>query len=285
MVEDCLHSLLTQSAQPDEYEVIVIDDGSTDGTAEAVESARSIGLESVRYIRQDHAGLSAARNRAVDEARTDLICFIDDDALASNVWVEEIAAGARRHPDVDCFVGPVILRLEGRPPRNCGCAYSASQFDAGEEERESPKIMGGNMFIRRRAFECVGPFNPTLVWRGDEDEWFRRVKTSGGTAVYLPKAAIWHRRTERELRPWTLLKTKFGWGVAQVQYKRAAGVRFSYLDELRGIIRSLLHAVRRGCFGGIVSATVHLGAIWTSSASRRRGHKRARVEKTQVESS
>jgi glucosyl-dolichyl phosphate glucuronosyltransferase len=262
---DCLNSLRSQDLPGECYEILVVDDGSTDETPTLVAKA-SQGSQNprIRYLRQEQKGLSAARNHAVREAGGDLICFIDDDAVAEKHWLPAVDAGTSRYPETDCFVGRIFLSLEGKAPRSCGREYFAGYFDAGDLEHESTKLMGGNMFLRRRIFDRVGLFDETLVWRGDEDEWFGRVRSLGGTAMYLPDATIWHRRLAHELRLSHLLKTKFGWGVAQVQYKRAAGLPFSYTKELWGMAFALLHVLRRGCLAGLMTVATHAGAFWAA---------------------
>src|SRR5207302_8553690 len=118
------------------FEIIVVDDGSVDETKAVVEKAIAASPEhQIKYVYREHGGLSASRNDAIHAARSDLICFIDDDAVASPDCVREIVAGTGRYPDIDCFVGRIYLRLEGPAPRTCGQEFQAWYLDAGDEER------------------------------------------------------------------------------------------------------------------------------------------------------
>src|SRR5262245_26539888 len=92
----CLESVLASaqaSAWPVEMEIVVVDDGSEDGTAEAVQAfAAKERRAAVRLIRQPGLGLSAARNTGVAHARGELLAFIDDDCIAGRTYVPELIA-------------------------------------------------------------------------------------------------------------------------------------------------------------------------------------------------
>lgn len=269
-IDACLSSLLEQDHPRDDYEVVVVDDGSTDGTAQiARRRARDEGPR-VRVLTQAHEGLSAARNRAVADSDGHLICFLDDDAIASPGWVAAMASAAQRHPGVDCFGGRLLLRLEGRPPRTCGRESLGAALDMGAEEQPVERVKGSNMAIRRSAFERIGPFNPALVWRGDEDNWTHRLHGAGGRAMYVPDALVWHRRLASDLRLRSLLRARFGWGVGQVQYKRETGIAFRPRPELRELRRELAHAVRDRCTGGLLQAAIKAGALWAAATGELR---------------
>ncbi|MGH2760941.1 MAG: glycosyltransferase [Vicinamibacterales bacterium] len=261
-LHQCLTSLVAQDFPKDAFEVIVIDDESADRTTEIAKSFESKGPPSVRYMRQPYGGLSVGRNRAVTEGFGDLICFIDDDAEASPGWITAMVDAARRHPDVECFGGRLLLRLEGRAPRTCGKESLAATLDLGDDEQLITEIKGSNMAMLRSGFERIGLFNPALVWRGDEENWMHRLREQGGRALYVPQALVWHRRLPSDLRMTRLLKTRFGWGVGQVQFKRETGEPFEPRVEWRALRRWLTHAIRDRCTGGLLQASVKLGALW-----------------------
>src|SRR5947209_3163645 len=121
LLRDAVASLISQDYPNERYEIIVVDDGSTDGTpAVAHVYAETDFLPRVQYVRQTHAGLNAARNAGIAAAKGDLICFVDDDVEAPRVWLRAIVQGAARHPYAGCLGGPIHLRIEGRQPRLCG---------------------------------------------------------------------------------------------------------------------------------------------------------------------
>lgn len=259
---DCLESLLAQGYPKDRFEVIVVDDESNDGTAAVAQRFTGDGLPTIHYVRQRHSGLSVARNRAVSDGVGDLICFLDDDAVATPTWLQAMVGAANRHPDVDCFGGRLLLRIEGRAPRTCEAESLGATLDLGDDEQTITRVKGSNMAIRRSAFGRIGLFNPALVWRGDEDNWLHRLHDEGGRVLYVPGGLVWHRRLQSDLRLWRLLKTRFGWGVGQIQFKRETGVPFRPRAELRALRAALAHAYRDRCTGGLLQAAIKVGALW-----------------------
>src|SRR5689334_6005121 len=114
----CLKSVIDSaraSAWPVKMEIIVVDDGSQDGTAEAVQAfsaqVRAAKIEDVevRLIRQPGLGLSAARNTGVDAARGELLAFIDDDCIASPPYVAELIARFAGERELVLRGGRVLL--------------------------------------------------------------------------------------------------------------------------------------------------------------------------------
>jgi GT2 family glycosyltransferase len=240
----------------------VVDDNSTDATPAIVDGFVASHPHLCRYIALPYSGLSVGRNRAITDGRGDLMCFIDDDAVAERTWIREMVAAANRHPDVECFGGRLLLRLEGKPPRTCGVESLGAHLDLGDDEQPIEHMKGANMAIRRSAFQRIGLFNPALVWRGDEYNWIQRLHEADGRALYVPQALVWHRRLPSDLRLWNLLKTRFGWGIGEIQYRRETGIPFDRVYALKGLKWQLAHAYRARCIGGLLGAAVRLGELW-----------------------
>lgn len=97
---ECLQSVLDNSWPP--QQIIVIDDGSTDGTASV-----AAGFPQVEYFRQDQAGASAARNQGISRARADFIAFLDADDLATPHRLEKQSSWLQDNPSVDGVFGSV----------------------------------------------------------------------------------------------------------------------------------------------------------------------------------
>jgi glycosyltransferase involved in cell wall biosynthesis len=283
LLREALGSLLHQDLGAERYEIVVVDDGSTDETTEVVTGiAEADGHPRIRLHRQAASGQNAARNRGVRQAEAPLIAFFDDDELAPPSWLSNLVAGADRHPEALCVGGAYRLRFEGRPPRMCSrCWPGEGTFDRGPDERPVANVPGGNMAVRREAFEAVGPFDESLVGYGNETEWMMRLIEAGGTIVHLPPAWVWHRRTAEQLRLSSLIRKSFDLGRQDARFQaRSAGawerVARSYgmpagRRSAAWVPRLLGHAAWRRCTGGLTRAAAALGFAVEELRSRRGG--------------
>ena len=139
-------------------EVIVVDDGSTDGSA-AIAAGRS---PSVRLIRQEHGGLPRARNRGLAEARGSLIAFLDADDLWSPDKLTLQLAAVGRHPDVAIVLGRTRRMWAAAPASGTG------ELAYGEPELA---LSFGSGLVRRSVFDAVGHFDESFTYC-DDWEWF-----------------------------------------------------------------------------------------------------------------
>ena len=104
------------------WDVLVVDNNSTDGTAGVVRQYRETWDRSAapRIVTEQQQGLAFARQRAVDEARGKLVAFLDDDNLPAPDWVAEVVSFAEEHPNAGAFGGQLIGEYEVEPPRSFG---------------------------------------------------------------------------------------------------------------------------------------------------------------------
>ncbi len=277
LLADCLASLRAQDYPQDRFEIIVVDDGSTDATPEVVSMFQDGTLPEVRYVRQDHRGLNVARNAGIAAAKGDPICFVDDDVETPPGWLRALVEGALRHPEAGCLGGPVRVRFEAKPPKICemeSWAWEGEQ-DYGLTEQTVPHVNGSNMALRRWALSQVGLFHEALSGSGDELEWERRLICAGSAIFYIPSAWLWHRRTKSDMRVMELLKRRFRQGGAYAVYARHIGEKVSLWKVLWPIPFYLLHALRRRCVGAIFEVAWKLGLIWGIIRIRRNSHESA----------
>lgn len=258
---------MNQTLPPDKYEVIVVDDASTDDTQEVVATLLvDFPRLKLRYARSEGRGLNVARNVGLGAAVGDPIVFVDDDVAAPPSWLLAFAVGSQRYPDAGCLGGPIRLRLEGPPPRLCQRdQFAEFELHLGDVERLvdwTEALGGGNLAVRRSAIAKVGMFNELLSGPGDESEWESRLMRAGGRIVYLPDAWVWHRRTAEDLQLWALTKKRFRRGREDVRTARALGHEVSFVGEVLGAFRFIGHGIRRLCTGGLLSASQRAGRVW-----------------------
>ena len=157
-VGEALESVRAQTYR--NLEVVVVDDGSTDGSAGIV--ARFDGL--ARYAWQPHQGIGAARNRGVRLARGSLLAFLDADDLMPPHRIEHQATVVRDRPSVDVVFGEAMEFVTADPGPLPGLRPASAR---------SPLRSTGTMLIRREAFWRVGPFSVT-AGGGVELDWRAR---------------------------------------------------------------------------------------------------------------
>jgi glycosyltransferase involved in cell wall biosynthesis len=255
----CIRSVARQKL-PLPFDIVVVDDGSTDHTWSVV---RQVQVEfpnsCIRYVRQENLGANAARNRAVAETAADLICNVDDDVEVPEGWLSHLVEAARAFPDAAAFGGPIYLRVEGREPRHCRAdSMPETNLDYGSQLVWDRPLYGANLAFRRTALEDVGGFKVGLRF-GDEEEWLMRVLRSGRHILYVPGAWLWHRRTIDELRKSSLLRAAYRRGYDHVPYLLLIGERPTPRGEALVALRGLMHSTLFGCFYGLTRASRALG--------------------------
>lgn len=194
-------------------EVVVVDNGSTDGTPSLLAEVVAAHPRGVRAVREERAGLSAARNRAVREARGDLLLFLDDDALPVAGWMEAYVA-ALGEGRIAAAGGPVEPIFDGALPEWLDDRFLPylSVWDRGPRVaplRYNELPRGANMAFRRSTFARHGEFLEQLGRRGDslrsceEIEYCLRLERAGDTVLYLPAARVRHHvATQRLSAAW-----------------------------------------------------------------------------------
>jgi GT2 family glycosyltransferase len=213
-------------------------------------------------VRLPVAGANAARNVGIRAAAGDPIVLIDDDVEAPNGWLRAMLDGIAAAPDRDVFGGPIRPRLEGGGPRSCGREDPPiSALDLGPADRDVPLVWSANMAIRRRGFELTGPFDESLLGRGEEEDWQRRYAQRGGRVRYLAKAGLDHRRTASDSTLRVLARGAYSHGRAARRYDVRKGTAPSLAAELRTLAGCVWHTVRRRCANGVSLAAHSAGRL------------------------
>ena len=203
-LRSCLESL-TRLNYPD-YEVILVDDGSTDQTPELAKS-----YSSVRYLRQTNQGLSAARNAGIGAARGEIIAFTDDDCRADEDWLYYLVNDLLRS---DCagIGGHNFL-----PPEDSRVAAAVVVSPGGPAhvmltDREAEHIPGCNMAFHKWAFEQIGLFDPIFRKAGDDVDICWRLQDGKFKIGFSPAGFVWHYRRATVK---AYLKQQAGYGEAE----------------------------------------------------------------------
>lgn len=176
----CLQSLESQTLDAAAFDVIVVDDGSTDNTREVSDRFRRRGTIRLLYVRGAHAGPAAARNLGVASARGEIVAFIDDDCEARMDWLAQIAVP---------FRASSIAGVEGKVVRHPAC----TPFTHFVENLTGRQYLTANMAYRREVLEKVGGFDERYPHAAAEDwDLAFRVLDSGGAIAFCADAEVVH---------------------------------------------------------------------------------------------
>src|SRR5215469_1114012 len=151
-LDEVLSALSAQRVGSDViWSVLVVDNASSDATAEVVEAHRLCHLlPGLRRVVESEQGLTPARRRGVHETMAPWIAFVDDDNLLAPGWVDAIAQAIRSHPEAGGISGRVVLDWEEPPPNFLtGLGTCFAEQDLGEAACEIDDMVGAGMVVRR----------------------------------------------------------------------------------------------------------------------------------------
>jgi glucosyl-dolichyl phosphate glucuronosyltransferase len=270
------------------WELIVVDNGSTDDTADVAAACR--GVLPLRLVREETPGLSNARNRAVAEALGDYILWTDDDAGVDAMWLVAYAAAFRAHPTAGVFGGPIEPVLEGNPPAwlravlsRVGGAFARRDLGPCEVPLAAPGALpyGANYAVRIQE-QRAHPYDPQLGRQpgalglgNEETEVLAAILAGGGGGWWVPDARVYH-HIARERQTLAYLRRSFA---AEGEFLEVSGRapdasdvdlwRVAIQAELRYRVRALLRRPEHW-ITDIIIASEARGRL----AARRRVHPR-----------
>jgi GT2 family glycosyltransferase len=207
-LRECLAGLSALD-YPD-YEVIVVDDGSTDASAAIAQAFPC------RLVRTENRGLSRARNTGLELATGSIVAYIDDDAYPDPHWLRYLATtflrgghaavgGPNLAPPGDGWIAECVANAPGNP------------VHVLVSDRDAEHIPGCNMAFRRSALEAIGGFDPQFRVAGDDVDLCWRLTDAGHTIGFSPAAVVWHHRRNSLRAFW---RQQRGYGRAEGMLQR-----------------------------------------------------------------
>jgi glycosyltransferase involved in cell wall biosynthesis len=208
----CLKALTKQSIDKEEYEVIVVDDGSTDRTSDIVKQFP------IKYFGQPNQGPATARNKGAVEATGEIILFTDSDCVPQNNWVEEM---------VKPFEDPEVIAVKGAYKTNQKALIARyAQIEFEERFKILKKAESIDMVdtysagYRRSVFLSLGGFDPSFPAANNEDtELSYKMSQSGHKMVFNSNAIVYHLNHPDSIKKYARLKFWRGYW-RMVVYKR-----------------------------------------------------------------
>jgi cellulose synthase/poly-beta-1,6-N-acetylglucosamine synthase-like glycosyltransferase len=243
-VADCLDSILATDYPRDRREILVVDNGSSDGTPAVIQS------RAVRYVREEKRGVSNARNRGIAESTGEILAFVDADCLVEPQWLTELV-----RPFEDPEVGSVGGDLQHAP------SITAS-------ERQAARMLGNwqrfaftsnpaypitaNAAYRRDVLERIGPFDSHMTRAQDVELGLRFQERSGLRLAYAERATARHRHRSTQRG---FFRQQLGWaygaGLVGAKFEAMGGHPVSpprirdLIRPLQGLVIVLWAGVRR----------------------------------------
>ncbi|HEX3671152.1 MAG TPA: glycosyltransferase [Candidatus Cybelea sp.] len=178
-----LEACFDQTAGSDSYEVVLVDDGSTDATPSTIETARSRATCAFTVVAQPNGGLAQARNAGIARARGERIIFIDDDVLPLPNFVAEHLEAAARHPGTIVRGGAIqVENCDDLPPPIWSIKdYSGNYF------------WTTNVSVPLATIRGIGAFDESFAEYGWEDiDVGLRLRAAGIRAIFHPNALVYH---------------------------------------------------------------------------------------------
>lgn len=242
----CLDSVLNQTCK--DYEIIVVDNNSTDKTKKIIEEFQKEDRR-VRCVFESRVGLSQAKNTGWKNAKGDFVAYIDDDAIASRGWVENICNAFENHGSKIFVGGKIELILEAAKPKwlHRKLETFLGALDYSEEPAfmdEKHIVFGGNMAFPKEALEATGGFDTMLgrkggsLISGEECLLQKILRKKGYRCLYYPAMSIKHIvAAERLNKAWFMERMHFeGMSNARIE---SAGKKISWLGTWYGVARQI----------------------------------------------
>lgn len=185
----CLAALEKQTIPRDQYEVIVVDDGSTDNTAAL---AARPGIHLIRC--RQNRGAAAARNRGLEAARGDIVCFTDADCEPAPDWLEELTRPLRHNPAIMGTKGVYTTRQRHLVARFVQIEYE-DKYEGMAGQARIDFIDTYSAAYRRQLFTDFGGFDETIFYVEDQEFSFR-LAAHGCWLAFQPTAVVAHRHSQ-----------------------------------------------------------------------------------------
>lgn len=244
-----MESIIGQSFDKSYFEILFIDNNSTDHTASLCqEFIHRYADYSIRYFTESRQGLSFARNKGIQEALGEYITFADDDAVLAPDFLEKVCAYLDHNTHIAEVGGPIFLRFLEKIPSwenpymnsLLGYFHPASQpYLMSKKNRKYPR--GSNMTFRTNVFNTCGDFNTALgrvkriLIGGEEKDIAFRILDAGFKIAYIPEAVVYHLVPENRTTVRFIREQAIGTGQSERIRSKATGeyLRRIFVEALK----------------------------------------------------
>ncbi len=238
-----IESLYSQTLSKSLFEVIVVDNNSIDNTGELVQDYISShhGFNCI-YLTEERQGASFARNTGAAFATSPLLCFMDDDAIAEEHYLERIVHFFRENPDAGGLGGRIIPKYIPEEPK--WMSYHVSSLVGNFDYSKEPTVFApgkypleSNMIVRKEDFDKINGFNTSLPGvkgelriGGEGKDFFLRLQSLGRKIYYDPGIIVHHVVEVKKLTPHYMYRVASGIGRGEQVRTKAIG-KWAYIKK------------------------------------------------------
>ncbi|MBO7255147.1 MAG: glycosyltransferase family 2 protein [Paludibacteraceae bacterium] len=247
-----LKSIAQNSISKDSFEILVIDNNSTDNTKIVYEQFKNdFSQINSTYIFEQHQGLSYARNRGIKESHGEILIYVDDDALVNAEYLQNYLDFFEKNKNIYAAGGPIIPLYETQEPKWMSF-YTKQLLTAylykGERIKPFKKSEfpgGGNAAYRKCIFDKTGFFNTELGRKGDnlasaeEKDIFDKMRSQNMQIFYLPKSILYHIIPQKKLEKPYFNKLTFAIG-------RSERLRTLNISKTKYLKRLIIEIIKWG---------------------------------------
>lgn len=265
LLTKAVNSLLNQNVNKDIFEIIVVDNNSTDNTSALCKGIK-INNPNVHfnYLLEKNQGSSYARNLGASIAVGEVFVFIDDDAEVVQNYIEVILDFRKKHPNIESFGGKIIPKYDPKEPKWMSHYVSSlvGNFDYSEVIVSFSKNrypLESNMVVLKSVFFEVGGFNKALPGvkgslriGGEGKDFFFKVKKRGYNVYYVPQLIVYHNIEVKKLTAEYMYRVASGIGRGErirVQHKGKIATISKFIEYIFKFQAAVIIAIRYLCIG------------------------------------
>ncbi|MBW1973169.1 MAG: glycosyltransferase family 2 protein [Deltaproteobacteria bacterium] len=217
-----LNSLLNQDFPKEKYEIIVVDNNSSDDTKLVVERISRSSHKKIQYILEPQIGMSYARNKGASIAKGKILAFIDDDAIASPVWISAHYSLYKKFSFIGATGGKIELSFLSNKPnwlsKDLLIPLGYLDYSLEESIMSYPSHpFGGNFSVKKEIFFELNGFIEKFKSTNEERAFFYKLNQKGYKIGYSPKAIVYHQIPSSRLKKYYFIKRGIKQGMANIK--------------------------------------------------------------------
>lgn len=218
-LKECLNSILGTDFPKSQYEIVIVDGGSNDGT-----EALCKQLPGVRFVVERRFGLAYARNRGADLAKGKIVAYTDDDCIVDKYWLKNLVLGFQQSRSIAAVGGPVYSMHPEIIPKKIRVKAALGLFDEGDSMRFTEGIITSNAAFKKEIFQQMrfddslgASRRGKLMLCGEDVDFCNSLADFNLRILYAPGAKVYHQVQPRRLRVPYIIKHAIHNGITRTK--------------------------------------------------------------------